>query len=320
MINTLFIIKDNIEIHKGLAFEQVLFLHQNTINNPENLSTVCIWSSLPAVVIGRNQNPFIESNIPFNTAHNISLARRNSGGGTVYQDIHNVNFCFITPRNIENLKTHGLSIVVNTLKTLGISCSIDDNNNIRYNGDKISGSAYRYSNSYQFHHFTLLLSSDLEVLNKAIHPTHNMEVQSIGVTSKRTSVTNLQIKKETVIDAFIAHCNISHDDICIYDEQQAIKHNETTFMREYHRFIQDTWIYGHTPRFSIMVPLDGHAYKVIVQKGQITKIIDTQGHTTWSGAVALYDNPLDTIACIDNNIVQKIIRTIYHSFFGTRYT
>lgn len=43
-----------------------------------------LWRNRPCVVIGRNQNPFLECNLGFMQEHNIPLVRRRSGGGAVY--------------------------------------------------------------------------------------------------------------------------------------------------------------------------------------------------------------------------------------------
>lgn len=66
----------------------------------------------PCVVIGRNQNPWLEVNLPAlkygvattgnadgNTKQKLALVRRRSGGGTVFHDEGNLNYSFIVPNN-----------------------------------------------------------------------------------------------------------------------------------------------------------------------------------------------------------------------------
>lgn len=43
-----------------------------------------LWRNEPCVVIGRNQNPFLECNLGFMREHGVPLVRRRSGGGAVY--------------------------------------------------------------------------------------------------------------------------------------------------------------------------------------------------------------------------------------------
>src|SRR5512138_3301371 len=54
-----------------------------------------LWQSSNAVVIGKNQNPWKETDFGFLARERVTLARRMSGGGAVYHDRGNLNFSFI---------------------------------------------------------------------------------------------------------------------------------------------------------------------------------------------------------------------------------
>ncbi|KAK6056628.1 biotin/lipoate A/B protein ligase family protein [Cooperia oncophora] len=60
----------------------------------EGDEVVLMWSNKPAVVVGRHQNPWMEANIPFLKEYGIVLARRHSGGGTVYHDTEILEILF----------------------------------------------------------------------------------------------------------------------------------------------------------------------------------------------------------------------------------
>ena len=74
-----------------------------------------LWRNEPCVVIGRHQNPWTESNVPFLRENAINLARRNSGGGTVYHDLGNLNCTFFTRRSRYD-RTRNLNIICNAIR------------------------------------------------------------------------------------------------------------------------------------------------------------------------------------------------------------
>jgi lipoate---protein ligase len=79
----------------------------------------------PCVVIGRNQNPWLEANLAAlkhgvhppvgedgNLRHEVLLVRRRSGGGTVFHDEGNLNYSFIVPNdNAFNRNKHAEMVV-----------------------------------------------------------------------------------------------------------------------------------------------------------------------------------------------------------------
>ena len=51
-----------------------------------------------SVLFGRNQNPWAECDVARCLEQGVTLMRRLSGGGTVYQDEGNLNYSFLLPR------------------------------------------------------------------------------------------------------------------------------------------------------------------------------------------------------------------------------
>src|SRR5579859_1492351 len=84
----------------NLALETYLFTTQ-----PQS-HVLLFYRNRPTVVIGRNQNPFTQVNLP-----HIDFLRRYSGGGTVYHDLGNVNFSVRMPRAEFNRRTYAEMIV-----------------------------------------------------------------------------------------------------------------------------------------------------------------------------------------------------------------
>ena len=68
-------------------------------------------------MIGRHQNPWTEADVPFLRENAIELARRNSGGGTVYHDLGNINCTFFTQRS-DYHRRHNLDIICGAIRRM----------------------------------------------------------------------------------------------------------------------------------------------------------------------------------------------------------
>ena len=73
--------------HFNMAFDEFC-LEQLKADEP----VFYLWQNRPSVIIGLNQNPFAEVDIPYMESRGILLARRVTGGGAVYHDLQNLNY------------------------------------------------------------------------------------------------------------------------------------------------------------------------------------------------------------------------------------
>jgi lipoate-protein ligase A len=166
------------------------YLLQST---PPTSTVLFLYTNRPSLIIGRNQNPWVETNLSLlrNTpssasADDISLVRRRSGGGAVFHDEGNVNYCVITPTSEFDRDKHA-HMVVRALHSLGATrAAVNARHDIVLDVSpppiprskksnittsavatgpaipthrKVSGSAYKLTRLRSLHHGTCLLSS-----------------------------------------------------------------------------------------------------------------------------------------------------------------
>ena len=173
----------------NLAIEQFIFEHSTHYK-------CLLWRNDPCVVIGRNQNPFVECHLSLLKKHQIPLVRRKSGGGTVFHDLGNTNYSIIMPQESFNRRSTSL-ILKKALHSLDIPADINERFDVTVDGLKVSGSAYRLTRKNAYHHGTMLIDSDLIQLSKFLHSP----IQGItgkGVTSVRSQVTRLREYSYTI--------------------------------------------------------------------------------------------------------------------------
>ncbi|KAJ3854595.1 hypothetical protein EV368DRAFT_36508 [Lentinula lateritia] len=165
----------------NLSLEDWLFRHKA----PDE-PLLLLYRDDPCVVIGRNQNPWKEVNLPaLRVREGVPFIRRRSGGGTVYHDLGNTNFSIHLPRT--SFDRHMTAqIVLRAVRSLGIDATVNDRNDICVGKEKISHVPQR-----AYHHGTMLISTQLNTLGDLLHNTKDT-METKGVASVRSPVRNLQ--------------------------------------------------------------------------------------------------------------------------------
>ena len=81
------------------------------------------------LALTRAQNPWKE--IDLHRLHHIgaSLVRRRSGGGSVYHDLGNTNYCMFSPRATFERRT-AASMVTRAVRSLGIPAYVNERHDI----------------------------------------------------------------------------------------------------------------------------------------------------------------------------------------------
>ena len=151
-----------------------------------------VWRNSSCVVLGRHQNPWTECNLVRMAEDRIPLVRRISGGGAVYHDPGNVNFCFMGTETHYDLDRQ-FGVIVTALGSLGITARRNERNDLLIGDRKISGNAFRHRRHASLHHGTLLVKTDLTLLSTYLSASDTRpEIsESKGIPSVRSGVTNL---------------------------------------------------------------------------------------------------------------------------------
>jgi len=148
----------------NLAAEEYLFSQRQD-------EILFLYVDSPSVVIGCNQALFLEANTDFCSANSIALCRRMSGGGAVYHDEGNLNYCFIKNRIPGKFPLGGdfLKPVVQVLTDFGLSIEVGKRKDLWLpEGFKISGTASHVGKDRELHHGTLLYDTDIDRLIKSL--------------------------------------------------------------------------------------------------------------------------------------------------------
>ncbi len=258
-----------------------------------------LWKSEPSIVVGKHQNALAEINHHYVRENRIKVARRLSGGGTVFHDDGNLNFTFI--QNVEridqvNFKTFTFPIV-EALNKLGLDATTSGRNDLLLDGKKISGNAEHVFKKRVLHHGTLLFDSKLEHLKNALKVDLS-RFQDKSVQSNRSVVTNIvaHLNKELTVVEF---ADFLFDTISnSYSEMQKYEFTESDIhaiqkLRD-EKYCQWDWIYGYSPKYvysNSLETLNGEIdFSIWVEKGIIRK-------SEWKG-----DIPIDLVGSLNSRL------------------
>ena len=178
---------DSMDVYYNLALEEYIF------ENYRNGTWLLLWINDDSLVMGKFQNVCEEVNLIELERRGINLARRNSGGGTVFHDKGNLNYSLITDydNNADDGYERFIVPVTDALKGLGVCAKRRGSGDIVIGEDKISGSAQAVRKGRILHHGTLLFDADLKSLKTVLSPT-GAKITSKSVKSIRSSVTNIK--------------------------------------------------------------------------------------------------------------------------------
>ena len=265
-----------------------------------------LYINKPCIVVGKHQNTLAEIDYNFTTRNSIPAFRRLSGGGTVYHDLGNLNFCFITNEekgNLVNFDKHSLPIV-KALKNLGLSVSIGKRHDLSVNGKKITGTASHVFKNRAMHHGTLLFNTDLTVLNRCFS-SDTQKFEGKAVKSIRSTVTNISehLTQQLTTEEFTSH--IFNFLLAFFPDAQTFRfsniENEiiTNLVKEKYSIWK--WNYGYSPVYELSENIEVEniqfSSKLKVEKGLIKSV---------------------SLSCSDSKY-QKSLDLLSHNLVGVKH-
>lgn len=190
----------------------------------------------------------------------ITLARRYSGGGAVYQDLGCTTFTFaheLAPsESPTKIIDSNFNLLVSALQSLGLPAERKGRNDLVIGDYKVSGSAFKQGPTRLIHHGTILVTTDLSRLGKFLTPS-KLKLKSKGISSVAARVSNLSasnpsVDHDVVCDALtkafrdVYGCQEKSDAKIIDEEIQS----DPVFVRHHDKLRDWDWRYGTTPHFS----------------------------------------------------------------------
>jgi lipoate-protein ligase A len=260
------------DIYFNLALENWLFLEKL-----EDEKILFLWQNAPCVVIGRAQNPWLECNLIAMNADNISVVRRQSGGGTVYHDYGNLNYTIISPKEKHDVKSN-LELVCSVVNKIGFKIYPNERNDIvvEHKGFtyKVSGSAFREKKDRAFQHGTLLINADTTKLYNYLHQPIDKSLDTKGVKSHRSKVLNLteikDIQTQDITRSFLR--NFPLIELSLIGEETPLE-NKELITKEMENLRDWQWCFGKTLPFTKIYTDGKDELKIKIEGGMVINII-----------------------------------------------
>lgn len=243
----------------NLAFEDFLFR-----NSPTYQTCLLLWRNPTCIVIGRNQNPFVECNVPLLRRLGIPIIRRFSGGGAVYHDLGNSLYSVHMPREVFRREAYA-QMVVDSLKSIRPKLRLSPRHDIFWEDKKVSGSAYRIVRHRAYHHGTMLLDSDLSKLDELlVSPLDERMRQggaaissvvspvcNIGKMNEPSPILNHELFSKLLGETFkklhpeqVREVEITENDLVSYPEVTKVAEQLKT----------DSWTFDKSPPYTLCLP------------------------------------------------------------------
>ncbi len=240
-----------------------------------------LYRNTPTIVVGKHQNTLAEINLPYVEKEGIMVARRISGGGTVFHDLGNLNFAFITGGREGEMVDYKKFTrpLIEAMGTMGLKVTMGERNELLLGKLKISGTASHVNKKRVLHHGTLLFSSVMKNLSLAlkVKPERFTDRAVKSVPSRVTNIRDHLVQKIDIEDfqtrilnhIFHSMAGATHYTYNDHDLRE-INHLRDT------KFSKWEWNFGYSPKYQFSKQLtfgSGNIHiQMNVEKGVIQKV------------------------------------------------
>ncbi|HOK61329.1 MAG TPA: lipoate--protein ligase [Tenuifilum sp.] len=301
----------------NIATEEYLLKHSND-------DYIILYRNTPSVIVGKHQNTMAELNHSFINSSKIPVIRRLSGGGTVFHDLGNVNFCFMVNGREGNLVDFKrfTTPIIEFLKELGLNAYRGEKNDIRIGNYKVSGNAERVHKNRVMHHGTLLYSTNMFWLEQAIKSNENSYTDR-AIRSNRSRTINIAellphpMTIETFEIALSEFLTKYHSATPLQLDDSAKRTINTLATTKYTDW---NWNYGYNASYDFRVKIDSNILVLKVTSGIIEKVEIIQNCSSWIHKLAkLLEGKRHDYAYLKNELgnteysekIQEIIENLF---------
>jgi len=177
-------------VHDGVAGDQAanLALEEALARSGPSAPLLRIWQNASCVVIGRAQRAAREVDLAACAASGVPVLRRASGGGTVYQDLGNLNISLAAPGRAPGLAAEVAALVAAVIAGLGLAPRTGERG-VFAGPAKVSGLASHLTRDGTLAHATLLVTTPAArvgaFLTPAPHEPHPTDSRRSPVAALR---------------------------------------------------------------------------------------------------------------------------------------
>lgn len=302
----------------NLAFEEYILKHYRKGDY------LLLWQNDNTIVMGLHQNPYEEINLAKADELKVKIVRRITGGGTVYHDLGNLNYSYITDWKEGEDLAFGrfLQPVIEAFQKYGLHMEVKGRNDLLLDGKKISGNAQTLEQNRLLQHGTLLIHSNLDLLSSVLNVSADKFI-SKSVKSVRSRIANIQDYVEEPLDVEEVKCLLkeSFGRHGAFEEMELCPEELVRIERlAEEKYRTKAWNFGRAPKFAYKnrkrFPDGSVEVNLQITEGRIARCVINGDFLALKSVRAVEEKLIGSL--YDRGQIEEILRGIPLSmYFGS---